>query len=223
MSTQLLTYTPVRDGYTFDPGYNSLEISLESRSNRKRQDVLYNTHRVSVNWTLTNATDYTRFMGFFRTTLQNGTLSFRMNLVTDISVPTLHKCRSLQGLPRLSAVKSLSYYVNCVLEVEANPTYTGLIRYLSPTIALDNDSPNLTEGFRVGDSIRIVDSTGIHPTSGTVLNLDGTYPVVSTTGFSTVTITPSGSGWTTLAGLSPNVYGDAGNGNVTSTVTRVPT
>lgn len=220
--TQVLLFTPVRDGYAAQMGYNVIETSLDGRKLKKSRDILWNPHILTVNWVLTSPTQYTQFMGFFRTNLKNGHLSFLMDLVTDIGVTTTHKCRSIQGMPKLSSVKSLSYYVQCTIEAEANPTYTGLITYAGLTIEFGTSKPDLTQGFRPGDSIRICDSTGTH-TSGTALNLDGVYTVVSTTGTDLVTITPGNAQWTVLAGLSPAIYGDATHGNVTSTVTRVPT
>lgn len=224
--TQTLLFQPVRDGYTFTPGYNTLESTLEGRFLAKRQQnkVLYAPHILNVNWVLSRV-QYTQFMGFFRTNLQNGTLSFLTDfMVTDILVPTRHKCKSLQGMPKLTQVKALAYYVSCIVEAEANPTYTGLIRYEAPLkVIYSNSHPEFTSGFRAGDIIQVTDSAGIHPATGTALSFNGQFTVGSTTSTDTVTLQFGTAPWTTLAGLSPAVYGDSGNGDVTSTITRLPT
>lgn len=224
--TLSLQFEPIRDGYTFEPSYPVIEVKLDGGISDKRQDSLYIPHLVTVNWILTGS-QYTQFMGFFRTTLKNGTLSFLMDLLADVGVPTTHKCRTIGGMPKLTGQRGQAFYVTCTLEVEVNPTYTGVITYTEPGIVtFSTDFPFFVGPILTGDTIRIVDSAGTHPTGPTELDLDGVYVVASTTGNDQITLTSPASvnaDWTVLAGLAGTaVYGDETHGNVTSTITRVP-
>jgi hypothetical protein len=78
-------FTPEAGGYTCTPSYPVLETSINGGFSRKRQEILYAPHILNVNWVLTS-TQFTQFMGFFRTTLQNATQAFLMEAVTDIGV-----------------------------------------------------------------------------------------------------------------------------------------
>lgn len=225
--TLSLNYTPLRDSYSFEPGYSTVEVQLDGGLSRKRQDVLFQPHLMTVTWLL-DPTQYTRFMGFFRTALKNATQPFLVDLVSDIAIPTTHRCRTKGGMPKLTQQRGHAYYVTSTLEVEANPTFTGLITYQEPDrIVFATTNPYLVGPIVEGDIIRVIDTQGTHPTGPTALNLDGVYTVDSTLGFNVLILTTPASvnsDWTTLAGLAGTAqYGDASNGNVTSTVTRVPT
>lgn len=225
--TSTLFYTPVRDGYTFEPGYSCIEVQLDGGATRKRQDVLYQPHLVTVNWILTN-TEYAKFMGFFRTGLGNATQPFLLDLVSDLSIPTAHKCKTKGGMPKLTQQRGLAYYVTATLEVEQNPTYTGNILYQEPDLVIfATTNPFLVGPILTGDTIRITDAAGTHPTGPTALDMQGVYSVLSTTGFNTLQLngpTSVNTSWTVLAGLgAPGQFGDVSHGNVTSTLTRVPT
>lgn len=86
---------------------------------------------------------------------------------------------------------------------------------------------DLTEKFQEGDQIRVLFSNGIHPTGSTPLNLDGIYTVDRTIGFNVVILeNPAlvNTDWATLFSMGAlTEYGNPANGNVTSTVTKVPT
>lgn len=225
--TLTLDYEPVRDGYTFEPSYPVIESSLDGGLSEKRQDVLYVPHIVTLNWIL-EGSDYTKFMGFFRTTLKNATQAFLVDLVADIGTPTTHRCRTRGGMPKLMQQRGQAFYVAATLEVQVNPTYTGLITYQEPgNIIFSVTNPSLVGPIVAGDTVRIIDSAGTHPTGPTDLDLDGVYTVSATVGTSVLQLSsPSSvnSDWTVLAGLAATAqYGDASNGNVMSTVTRVPT
>lgn len=224
--TDTLVYQPLRNGYTLEPSYPVIEVKLDGGNSRKRQDVLYTPHTATVTWIL-RATEYTIFQGFFRTTLKNATRPFLLDLISDIGVPTTHKCRTLGGMPKLTGQSGDAFYVSCTLEVEVNPTFTGLIRYVEPgQIVFETDFPFLVGPFLEGDSVRIMYTEGTHPTGSTPLNLDGVYVISSTTSDDTLTLTSPASvnsDWTTLFGLAATAeYGDLTHGNVTSTITRVP-
>lgn len=90
--------------------------------------------------------------------------------------------------------------------------------------------PNINTLMRLfvkaGDKVRILNSKGVHPTGPTPLNLDGVYDVAAVS-LGVITLdNPAAvnSDWITLASLGPGVaYGNQFEGNVLSTVTRVPT
>ncbi len=226
--TETLLYTPDRDSYSAQPSYPTIEIGLEGGTSRKRADFLFPPHIISVGWTLTTAVDYSRFMGFFRTTLRNGVDSFFMDLLSDIGELTKHRCRTLGGIPKLTRNRGNSYVTSCTLEVDVNPTYTGLITYVeTERIVFNTTNPYLVGPIVTGDTIRVLHTEGIHPTGSTPLNLDGVYSVTGTIGVNVLELNaPAGvnSDWTVLAGLGATAqYGDVSNGNVISTITKVPT
>lgn len=225
--TAFLTFQPVRDGYTFEPGYSCIEVQLDGGASRKRQDVLYQPHIITVNWVLTGP-EYTQFMGFFRTTVNNGTSPFLMFLVSDLSTPTLHKCKTKGGIPKLTQQKGLAYFVTSTLEVEQNPTYTGNIIYQEPDLVVfSTTNPFFVGPIVTGDTIWIQNAAGTHPTGPTFLDMQGVYSVTSTTGFDTLQLNSPASvnsNWTILATLgAPGQFGDVSHGNVISTITKFPT
>jgi hypothetical protein len=222
--TETLTYKPIRDGYSATMSYPVIETKLEAGQSRRRLDHLFAPHTVNLNWILTSPTDYNRFMGFFNTTIHNGTDTFFLDLLTNIGVPTKHRVRVAGDLPKLTQQKGLAYWVSGTLEVELNPTYTtnflysGTLRSLGKTLT----NPTLLGPIQIGDTVRLFDSTHTHP-GGTELNFDGTYIVddQSTTNslfftLATADVVPS---WATLAGLIPAITAPI----EIATLTRVPT
>ncbi len=172
--TATISFTPIRDSYSVVPTYPIRETLLEGGATRKYTDALYLPHEVSVSWKLTNAADYTNFMGFFRTTLLECTEYFLMDLVTDIGALIPHRCRTKGGMPRLNQVSGNSFLVSAILEVEVNPTYTGLILYTGPdTITFTHTSPRLVGPIQPGDTVRIFNSEGEHPDGAAEWTFDG--------------------------------------------------
>lgn len=223
-------FKPLRDSYSFIPSNPVVEAKYAGLT-KKRYDRLrlHRSHVMSVSWILRTPTQYTQFMGFFRTQLQNGTLAFLMDLVSDIRVPTTHRCRTRGRMPKLTGMKGNTFYVSCELEVDVNPTITGIITYRTPDIiTFSKFSPYFSSFFNPGDTIRIIEATGLHPDSDTYLNMDGQYEVasVSQTGVDgeLVLTDPDlvNSAWTILAGLSPDEFGGDSTGQILSTVTKVP-
>jgi hypothetical protein len=225
MSRLTLEYEPVRDGYTVQPSYPVVETQLKGGLTTKRLEYLYLPHIVTLNWVLTTPQDYTRFMGFFRTSLNGGNDQFLMDLLTDIMVPTTHICRLKGPLPQLTRKKGSSFYVSATFEVVPNPTYSGYILYQEPGNIVFTSTPFLVGPIVTGDFVQIINSEGTNE-SGVPLNLDGVYEVDSTTGSNTLTLVSPESvnaDWTSLAALgAPGEYGDETHGAVFSTVTKVP-
>jgi hypothetical protein len=89
--------------------------------------------------------------------------------------------------------------------------------------------PGIARFFTAGDLVQIINSSGIHPDGDVPLNLYGTYQVIGQSGGNVIDLSaPSvvNSDWTTLYNIDPVLlaeYGGAGTGDVTSTVTKVPT
>lgn len=226
MTTPIL-FTPIRDGYSVVPTYPIREILLEGGATRKGPDPLYLPHEVAVSWKLVSPLQYTNFMGFFRTTLLEATEYFLMDMVTDIGALITHRCRAKGGMPKLDQVSGSCFYVSTTLEVEVNPTYTGLILYQEPNLIIfSHITPRLVGPLQPGDNIQVFNSTGTHPSGSTAMNLDGIYEIDAVSGNNQIElVSPQlvNAGWTTLAGLgAPGQYGTASFGNVISTVTRVP-
>lgn len=169
-----LTYQPIRDGYSAIPTYPIREALFEGAATRKYTDALYAPHEVTVNWKLTSAADYTAFMGFFRTTLLEATEFFLMDLVIDIGALVPHRCRTKGGMPKLQQVVGNCFYVTATLEVEVNPTYTGLILYSGPNlINFSHVSPRLVGPLQPGDTVRVFNSSGTHPQGTIEWEFDG--------------------------------------------------
>lgn len=178
MTTSLpAEFTHLRDGYSANLSYPVLEFQVDRGKTRKRHDPLYVPHVLNVQWTLDDG-QYTRLMGFFRNDLDFGTLPFLMDVVTDLSVATTHKCRCVGGLPRLTSQSGLNYKVQCTIEAFANPTYTGLLEYQAPNEILFSPTyPPLVGPWRFEDTLRIVGAVGTHPDDDTVIDLDGVYSI----------------------------------------------
>jgi hypothetical protein len=200
------TFTPIRDGYSVIPSYPIREALFEGGATRKYTNALYAPHEVTVNWKLVSPAQYTNFMGFFRTTLKEATEYFLMDMVTDIGALVPHRCRTKGGMPKLNQVIGSCFYVSATLEVEVNPTYTGLILYQEPNIIFfSHTSPRLVGPLQPGDTIQVFNSTGAHPFGPTDLNLDGTYEIDTVEGNNQIElVSPEAvnADWTTLASLT---------------------
>ena len=221
-------FTPLRDGYTFNPGYPTVQLKYAGLTKKRQENLVLNAvHRVTVNWVLTSPQKYTRFMGFFRTTLQNGTLGFLMDLVSDIGVPTTHRCRTMGRLPKLTQMRGNNFYCSCELEVEANPTFTGVIEYQATTnsVQLVRVFPFFSSHFRDGENVRIIGASGIHPDGDVVINLDGVYEIQGTPTINSIEFDDpedTSADWTVLAGLTPATFGSAATGEIVTTLTKIP-
>jgi hypothetical protein len=222
--TETLNYRPVRDGYKFTPAYDVVETRLDGGLSRKRQDIQFGAHYVDLNWVL-KPNEYTAFMGFFKTTLLDGTLPFLLDLVADIHLPTTHKCRCVGGLPMLTNQRGHAYYVSARLEVEQNPTFTGPFTLgwnLDPIPFIQAATlSGYAAYFQPGDTFRIFNAQGTH-VDGVDLDLDGTYEVTSTTNTTIVRMSGAAavnSDWTVLFAqpTSDNIAIDP------VTITLVPT
>lgn len=220
--TQQLLYVPLRDGYQVQCSYPVISIALDGGPSRKRLDYLYAPHTVELNWLLKTPAEYSRFMGFFRTTLDQGTQAFLVDLIVDTGTEVPHRCHCLGGLPKLTQQKGHAFYVSATLEVEANPTFTGQILFdQTGSNAGTVQFSGMADVITTGDFIRILDSAAVHSDGDINLNFDGLYEVDSTSGSSIlhlVDVDSVSSSWAVLEGLTPSGISD-----VIATVVRVPT
>lgn len=212
MTTPTLPLAPIRDDYSFVPGNGVVSTRLDGGASRQRLDVIGSSHTVEMQWLLTGL-KYTILMGFFRDTLAEGSLPFLASLLTDIRTLTTVKCRCAGGaMPRLITNKADGYWVKGTMEVERNPTHTGVFRYSNGVAPFVDTLTIPLPEYIVGDKFRIVDSfkNGL---SGA--NFDGVYTVTAGT---LTSVSDS-------AGAAVNAEWSAGGFpyDLQSTITRVPT
>jgi hypothetical protein len=123
--TLRLDYLPIQTNYSSDihEGVNR-ETLLDGGMSRKRSDQATPWHTVQCTWLVPRA-EYDVFMGFFRTTLKNGSQPFLLDLITDIGLPTTHVCRTIGGEPKLIRQSGDGYWMQATLQAKANPTVTS--------------------------------------------------------------------------------------------------
>jgi hypothetical protein len=211
--TAALIYPPVRDGYNFAPAYNTIEVKLDGGRSRKRLDILGGTHMVSAQWILTQA-QYSRFMGFFRSTLANGTLPFLVDLLTDTAVVMPHIARCVGYLPKLTQQRGQAYWVTADLEVDANAAFTAgtgteLLVEVNPGVDMSGVGLlSVVPYLSVGQSFMILDGDATaFSVSPPALDLSGTFVVASTAitpGVSATIHYSAGGDYNTLAFLTPD-------------------
>lgn len=216
--TDVLQFPPVRDGYSFVKGYGYITTKLEGGAMRVRKDLLEPAHSVSLNWVL-RETEYTEFMGFFETILEQGSLPFLAELLGDLSIPNTYKCRCSDGVPRLTANKGNAYYLTANVEVEDNATVSRQMTFSAGLPGFPprvNASPKVLSQYQIADVVRIHRAFSTFSPGG---NYDGVYTV---TGLPNANSIEFASG----AGVNPmwNII-DAGPGSelIYGTITRVPT
>jgi hypothetical protein len=127
--TAILSYAPIQTSYSSEGIDATIVIPVEGGPARKKQDLFLPGHIVNCQWLLTSHADYTRFMGFFISTIRYGLDDFLCDVITDIGVPTTHLCRTLGGIPKLVQQKNEAYWVSCTLQCTKNPTFTDTITY----------------------------------------------------------------------------------------------
>lgn len=221
---ETLLFPPEKTSYAAQQDSGVIEIPLAGGESRKRQDLINPGFVVNCQWQL-EGTEYTEFMGFFESELKYGTEDFLVDLITDIGVPTTHRVRTVGGMPRLTQQSADTYWVTCTLQCDSNYPHTGLIAYF----VTDSPDGNISlfrigNDYEVGDNVRILFSKGIHPVGSTPILLDGIYEVIEVVNANTIAVENAisvASNWSLVESLG--IYGNNFNGNVTSTITRVPT
>ena len=227
--TDTFRFAPDRQGYSFIPGYSYQDIPLEGGPARKKQTALFNPHLVQAPF-IFKADEYGEAMGFLRDHQEE---DFLLDIIADIGIPTTHVCR-LIGEPVLTRQTGDAYYVSTKLEADQNPTWTGTITYTDTgriTAAVAHQkfphyhNDNIPQTFQAGNQVRVLYSKGNLVVSGRAVNMDGIYTIDSTIGTTILVLdNPSSvnSDWTVLVDEVTD-YGGSLTGNITSTITRVPT
>jgi hypothetical protein len=212
--------TPEQGGYRVARGKNQISIRLEGGPSRVRQTALGTSHEVAVTW-LCDETDYTGVIGFLRERAIERTLFFRLPLLIDVPVAVPYLCRLLDEPEALESTEGLSFEVRATLEVLPNPIRSSTLllqNVADPRVTATNTaqgySPDMAE-FPDGRQVLLVGCRGT--SSGTAVDLDGTYSIdshptpQSITLLNAAVVNPQ---WTVLNGtvsqaLSPDKQGGA--------------
>lgn len=195
-------------GYTSDMSYGVIETQLDGGAVRKRKDVIGSPHRVTATWIIPGPDNYNFFMHIFRQELQDATLPFLAELVTDSSLPIKHKCRTLGGMPKLSQQRGHAYWVTAVLEVEPVPTVMGLVADAGSNTITGFPffgAQDWVGKFQAAEDVTVLGLRFTHSTLGAI-SLDGTYTIASVGSNFVVLDTPGADNatWTTLAAATPD-------------------
>ena len=211
MATPLLSYQPVRDGYSLTPGYNCIDIKLDGGPSRKRQDFIGEPHLLNVQWIIVK-NHYSNFMAFFRERIQNGTMPFRATILGDSEVLIPNVCQCADGLPKLTQQSGDAFWLSTTLEVTPNPTksFSLFLQNVSVEQVVDAGTVDYAGEMAQFPAGRSVVLTGTSETvSGTPINLDGTYVIDTEPNAFTRTLQNAStinSDWTVLNGTGAQSY-----------------
>lgn len=227
--TDTFRFAPDRQGYSFIPGYSYQDIPLEGGPARKKQTALFNPHLVQAPF-IFKADEYDEAMGFLRDHEEE---DFLLDIIADIGIPTTHVCR-LIGEPRLTRQAGDAYYVSTTLQADQNVTWTGPVTYrpggqiIAPPAHQQFPfyfNTRVPQTFQLGDQVRVLYSKGYYPAGDRIVNMDGVYEIDGNIGFNVLTLdNPQlvNGDWNTLFDVGED-YGGIGTGDITSTITKVPT
>lgn len=176
MVTPLLPFEPIRNGYGMSPGYGVISTKLDGGQSRKRLDHLDQAGSASVTWFL-DRTTVNAFNGFFRETVQQGSLPFRAPLVMDSGVVVPHVCRCMNGLPRLTRQEGDGFWFTAEFEVVMNVTKAFLAISGFDFSIQDNGAQNSMALFPDGRQFQLDQCRGNTGGigDGPEVDLDGIY------------------------------------------------
>ena len=117
MTLPVLEILPDTARYRARPAGRALRTRFDGAQSRYRR-TYDGPPEVSVQWTL-NAPQYDSIVDFYRTSLQNGSLPFTMDLIIEDGTPETHTARIVPGSFRLSGIAGTTYTVTAGLEVVA--------------------------------------------------------------------------------------------------------
>lgn len=116
-----LMLTPAQDGYAVsDADDTVLRAKVSAGPSRMRLDMLGAPSDVNITLHLDGG-QYQYWRAFFRTTLVEGSLPFRIDLLLDYPDLVEHEAKIVPGSTRLSGTRGLLYVVQARLEVKAIP------------------------------------------------------------------------------------------------------
>lgn len=205
MATDLLTIEPQRDGYSFTPARDFISIALDGGQSRMRRDKINASQQINATWIL-RLGQYNYLMGFFREATFNGTVPFRVPLLSDAGIVLPHICLCPDGIPRLVQQSGDAYFVQGVLEVFPNPIRSyGLALQSAGTPVVIDHGIGVFQGdineFPVGRDVVLTNTHGFINTT-VAIHLDGTYEIdsiISDQVLELVNPAAVNAQWTTLA------------------------
>jgi hypothetical protein len=120
MPLPILNLRPDSSSYKVDRGSSVLSTKLQGGAGRYRKDQLGASSSVPLTFTL-DPLQYTYLMSFFRTTLEEGSLPFQIDLISETGFIEAYKAyfmsgQGQSGISLISAV-GLTYIVGATLEV----------------------------------------------------------------------------------------------------------
>lgn len=116
MSLEKLSYKPEQDGYNLTYRSGVIATELDGGDSRQRLDFAGKASRLNCSWLLDKA-DHELFMTFYRTTLVEGSLPFRIDLLVDGADLTEHNAKFVPNTLRLGGVEGNARRVFATLEV----------------------------------------------------------------------------------------------------------
>jgi hypothetical protein len=166
---------PDQGGYQYKPGQSFIEVELDGGAPRMRRDKVGMCHYVMCRFSCTES-QYTRLMAFFRESLEDCTLQFRMGLKIDTHHVITYKCQVTGEPPFLAENQGLLHVVQGQFKVFPNPILAAAVQLKNVTVPqfVAVGVQKATQ-FPVGRTVQIVGSSAV--VSGIAVNLDGFYTI----------------------------------------------
>ena len=191
---------PDQVGYQYKPGQSFIEVELDGGAPRMRRDKVGMCHYVTCKFSCTEE-QYTRLMAFFRESLEDCTLQFRMPLKIDTHHVISYKCQITGEPPSLVENAGLLHVVQAQLKVFPNPILAAAVQLQNITVPeFEAIGVQKATQFPVGRTVQIVGSSAV--VSGIAVNLDGFYVISGAPSDTLRQITvpgPLAAAWATLA------------------------
>ena len=205
---------PESSSYAVEDGMSFVGVRLEGGQSRFRKDKIGTSRIVDVKWTF-DRNEYLYFTSFYNTTIDEGSLSFKIYLILDDPLPVLHQVHFLEETKKLSSQTGHSYQVSGKLEAIPVPiddvlnaarvaAYEADPNADLSQVTVPSESPPLALGS-IPSQNNIQDDVVSFGTSSYFQDPDAAGIVYSTANIP--------------AGLSIN----SGTGLITGTITQTPT
>jgi len=115
MSLSTFKINPESASYAVADGMSFVGVQLDGGQSRFRKDKIGSARVVDVRWTF-DRNEYLYFTSFYNTTIDEGSLSFKIYLILDDPIPVLHQVHFIQDSKKLSGQNGHSYQVSGQLE-----------------------------------------------------------------------------------------------------------
>lgn len=206
MATPLFPTTiipPSQQGYSVKKPREFVQTDLDGGESRTRRDKINAPYIVNCVWQLTSR-QYVTLSGFFRDRLQSGTRVFRIPLLIDVPKLVLYRAHFLGEPEELAETEGLLQTVRATLEVMPNPivSFNMVCQSVSDDRVIAGNNPDFNtnmDQFPIGRQVLLTGCDGTP--NGTLINLDGTYTILSKPSAAIITLTGApavNAGWTTL-------------------------